>query len=140
MYGYEYGYNASSLESLAEAGQGFAIWTVIAGILALVGGIVAYFLFVKPKKTWNNKFLDGLKDFFRFNKMWIEGLLKVLYLIAAVFLTLWSFGFLGMGWSGVLSFFMILIFGNIGLRIVYEFMLMTIMIWRNTTDINKKMK
>ena len=44
-YGYNsYGYSSSGL----EATQGVAIWGLIAAILALVGGIIAYYLFVKP--------------------------------------------------------------------------------------------
>lgn len=135
-YGYDYGYGSSAL----EASQGVAIWTLIAAILALIGGIIAYYLFVKPKKQWDNKFLAWLKEFLAFKKMWIEGLLKVCYIIAAIFVTLTSFNAFAAGFfPGILVFFGILIGGNIVLRLAYEASLMFVMIWRNTSDINKKL-
>ena len=136
-YGYNsYGYSSSGL----EATQGVAIWGLIAAILALVGGIIAYYLFVKPKKQWDNKFLAWLKEFLAFNKMWIEGLLKVCYIIAAIYVTLMSFSAFAAGFfPGILIFFGILIGGNIALRLIYEASLMFVMIWRNTKDINKKL-
>ena len=142
MYNYPYSsdtlYNASS--SGLEAGAGVMIWWGIAALLALIGGIVAYYLFVKPKKSYDNKFLAWLKEFLQFKKMWIEGLLKVFYIIGAIFTTLASFGFFGFGGFGVILFFVVLILGNVLLRIVYESAIIKIMIWGNTQDINNKLK
>ena len=140
MYDYGYNYTTSSASNGLEMAAGAMIWIGIAAILALIGGIVAYYLFVKPKKTWDNKFLAWLKEFLRFNNMWIEGLLKVFYIIGAIFITLSAFAWFSAGGLGVLMFFMQLVFGNLLLRVIYEAALMKVMIWRNTTDINKKLK
>ena len=39
----------------------FGVWGIIALILAIIGGILAYFLFVNAKETPKNKFLKWLK-------------------------------------------------------------------------------
>ena len=118
--------------------EGFQIWAGIAGILAIIGGILLYFLFVKSKTEPKGKFLKWLKDFLSFRVMWIEPILKVVYYIATIAVILISFGFLSMGGAGVLMFFMCLILGPVVVRLGYEFTMMFIMIWKNTRDIAEK--
>ena len=114
---------------------GFYIWFIIAGILAVVGGILTYFLFVKNKNTPKGKFTKWLKDFLNFKIMWLEPILKIVYYILTIGCILVSFGFLGYGGAGVILFFMTLIGGPILIRLGYEMTMMFIMIWRNTRDI-----
>ena len=64
---------------------GSAVWTIIAFILAVVGGFLAYYLFVKNTKKIDNKFLNWLKRFLNFKEMLIEPILKVSYIILAIF-------------------------------------------------------
>lgn len=130
MYNYNY-YNTTS--SLADTG----VWSIISIVLAIVGGIIAYFLFLKSDKKFDNKFLLWLKDFADFKTMLIEPILKVTYLILAIFITLVSLGLIGKSFVG---FILTLTLGNIVLRIIYEASLILLMIWKNTTEINKKMK
>ena len=111
---------------------GAAIWVIIASILAIVGGILVYFLFINKKDEPKGKFLKNLKDFLDFKVMWIEKILKILYYIATIFIILFSFALIS---SDVLSFFVCLIFGPVIVRLVYEGLMMFIMIWRNTKDI-----
>lgn len=114
-----------------------AIWTIIAAILAVVGGIVLYFTFLSKKNEGKfTGFLGWMYDFLTFKKMMIENLLKILYLIAALFITLGSFGLIS---TSFLAFLMMLIFGNVAARVVYELLLVTLVICRNTTDISKKL-
>ncbi len=135
--GSSYGYSSGpSTDALAGAG----IWAIIALILAIVGGILVYFLFVKAKSEPKGKFGKWLKDFLSFKIMWIEPILKVVYYIATIFVILISFAFLGMGGAGVLSFFFCLILGPIAVRLAYEMTMMFIMIWRNTRDIAEAKK
>ena len=124
--------------STTDAMAGAGIWTIIAAILAIVGGILVYFLFVKSKTEPKGKFAKWLKDFLAFKVMWIEPILKVVYYIATIFIILFSFTFLALGGVGVLSFFMCLILGPIAVRLAYEMTMMFIMIWRNTRDIAEK--
>lgn len=115
--------------------EGFYIWTIVATILAIVGGILLYFLFVRSKNTPKGKFTKWLKDFLNFKIMWVEPILKCVYYIATIATVLISFGFLGYGGTGVLMFFLTLILGPVAVRLMYEFTMMFIMIWRNTRDI-----
>lgn len=120
--------------------EGFYIWAGIACILAIVGGILTYFLFVKSKAEPKGKFTKWLKEFLSFRIMWIEPILKCIYYIATIATVLISFGFLGYGGAGVLMFFLTLIFGPIVIRLMYEATMMFIMIWRNTRDIAENTK
>ena len=117
------------------ASDGFYIWFLIASILAVVGGILLYFLFVKSKSEPKGKFTKWLKDFLAFRIMWLEPILKIAYYILTIGCILASFGFLGYGGTGVLMFFVTLICGPILIRLGYEMTMMFIMIWRNTQDI-----
>ena len=128
-------YGGSSYEGSTDALAGAGIWTIIAAIIAIVGGILVYFLFVKSKNEPKGKFGKWLKEFLSFKVMWIEPILKVAYYIATIFVALFSFSFLALGSYGVLMFFLWLILGPIIVRLVYEASMMFIMIWRNTKDI-----
>ena len=98
-------------------------------------------MIIKPDKKQNSPFLERLREFLRFNSMFIEGLLKVFYIIGAIFTTLSAFAWFSLGFGlGIISFLSQITIGNVVLRIVYEAMLIKIMIWKNTTEINKKMK
>lgn len=130
MYDYDL-YTSQSMFS------GSVVWTVIAGIIAVVGGILAYFLFVKKDEKVNNKFLAWMKEFLSFRKLLLENILKVTYIILAIFVTLTSFNMISISFVGFLLY---LVLGNVLLRVIYESALMLIMICRNTTEINKKMK
>ena len=129
----------SSYSSLAGSAAGAGIWMIIAAILAIVGGILVYFLFVKAKTEPKGKFGKWLKDFLSFKVMWIEPILKVVYYIVTIFIVLYSFTFFGMfnlmGGMAFLMWLLTLILGPIIIRIIYEMSMMFIMIWRNTKDI-----
>lgn len=126
-----------NLGYLTNQSQGIAIWSIVSIVLALVGGIVVYILFLKPNKKVDNKFLAWLKEFLNFKTFVIEDVLKITYVILAIFITLSSFGLIGVSF---VSFLTTLIFGNIVLRIAYEASMILIMIWKNTKEINGKLK
>ena len=75
-------------------------------------------------------------DFLTFKKMVIENILKIIYLIAASFITLASFAVIS---NSFLSFVLVLVVGNLITRIMYELFLVVLIICRNTTDISKKL-
>ena len=128
--------SSSSMDALAGAG----IWMIIAAIIAIIGGILVYFLFVRSKTEPKGKFAKWLKDFLSFKVMWIEPILKCVYYIATIFTILFSFSFLALGGYGVLMFFLWLILGPIIVRLAYEMTMMFIMIWHNTRDIAENTK
>ena len=111
--------------------------TVILFLIALVGGICAYLMFVKSNEEPKDQRLLKLKEFLSFKKMIIEGLLKASYIIFAVFITLYSFQI--MVGTSFITGLMLLILLNIMLRIGYEASLIVLLIWRNTSDISKKL-
>lgn len=111
--------------------------TVILFLIALVGGICAYLMFVKSDEEPKDSRLLKLKEFLSFKKMIIEGLLKATYIIFALFITLYSFQI--MVGTSFITGLMLLILLNIMLRIGYEASLIVLLIWRNTSDINKKL-
>ena len=129
----------ASGSSYANTMAGVGIWSIIAIILAIIGGILLYFLFVKPKTTPKGKFGKWLKDFLSFRIMWLEPILKVVYYVLTIFAILYSFTFLGMigylGGLALLYFLGCLVLGPVVIRIGYEMTMMFIMIWHNTQEI-----
>ena len=111
-------------------------WDIIALVLAVVGGIAAYIFFLPAKNEGKyTGFLKWLYEFLSFKFLTIEVVLKVVYMILAIWLTLSSFG------SGsVIMFFVTLIIGNLVLRITFEGCLLLIMLYKNTKEINSKIK
>lgn len=113
-------------------------WMIISMVTAVIGGICLYFTFLSKDNDGKFKnFLGKLYDFLTFKKMWIEGILKITYLILAIYVTLSSFALIGVDFF---SFIVSIAIGNLTLRIFYEFSLVLLTICRNTTEINSKMK
>ena len=104
------------------------IWTIVSLVVALIGGIALYFLVFKTNTQMPNPFLKKVKSFFNFENMLIEDILKVVYIILVIFITLNSFTLIA---SNFFAFLCMLILGNLVLNI---------MIWKNNNDINKKLK
>lgn len=111
--------------------------TVMLFIFAVVLGVIAYYGFVKKDGKPKSAFFAKLKDFLNFDTMIIEGLLKATYIILAIFVTLFSFQIIPINF---LEFLFVLVFGNILVRVAYETSMVVLLIWRNTSEINKKTK
>jgi len=113
------------------------IWTIVSVILAIIGGIVLYFTFLSKKNEGKfTGFLGWLYDFLTLKKMMIENVLKILYIIVALFVTLSSFGLISISF---LAFLLTLVIGNVLTRVIYELLLVKLVICKNTTEINKKL-
>ncbi len=132
----DYDYLLGETTNTVNKVAGTAVWTVIAFIIAIAAGIMIYFMFVKDNKPVSEK-LQKLKDLLDFKTMLIEPILKIVYIIATVFIILFSFGLISLNF---VSFLMVLILGPIAIRIVYELMMINIMIWKNTKEINNNIK
>ena len=128
---------SSLLNTTTSTAAEIGIWGIIALVLAIVGGILVYFLFVKAKDEPKGNFMKWLKDFLSFKIMWIESILKVIYYMATIFVILISFALIS---TSFLAFIAVLVGGPIITRLVYEGLMMFIMIWRNTADIAKNTK
>lgn len=115
---------------------GTEVWLIISLILAVIGGIALYVIYLNPSNEKNIKgnFLK-VYEFFNFKITILEPILKVLYLISAIALTLGSFAYIG---SNFFKFLFILLAGNIGLRITFEIILLLITLTSDVKAINKK--
>lgn len=134
MYNFEY--DTSTIDNAFNSVANAAMWTVIAFILAIIGGVLVYFLFVKSDKKVSDNLMK-LKDILDFKTMLIEPLLKTLYLIFTIFIILFSFNLIAVNFLG---FLLCLIIGPVLIRIVYEAAMILIMIWKNTQEINEALK
>ena len=117
---------------------GSSVWIIVSLVLAIIGGILIYFIFLNKKNEGKfTGFLGWLYDFLSFKKMFLEALLKITYLICAIYITLSSLALIG---SNFLGFLMTLVLGNVIARVIYEFSLILLVICRNTSDIAKNTK
>ena len=133
MYASSYARSASTMNSVASS----AIWIIVSLVLAIVGGIVLYFTFLKKDNEGKyTGFLGWMYDFLTFKKLTIENVLKILYLICDIFVTLSSFDTIS---TSFIAFLLYLVVGNLVVRIAYELILVRLIICRNTTEINKKL-
>ena len=130
-------YTTGSLGSYALASSSDSVWSIIALVLAIVGAFLGYFMFVRPEKQYPQKFVNWLRSFLNFNEMLIEPILKITYIFLALFITLTSFSFISLSFT---YFLIYLIGGNLVVRVIYEASMMMVGIWKNTKEINKKMK
>lgn len=131
-----YGVSSTILDSSPKF-VASGIWTIVSVILAIIGGIVLYFKFLSKKNEGKfTGFLGWLYDFLTFKKMMIENVLKILYIIVALFVTLSSFGLISISF---LAFLLTLVIGNVLTRVIYELLLVKLVICKNTTEINKKL-
>ena len=132
---YSSSYSRSLLSSSSV--QSASVWIIVSIILAVIGGILIYFLFLSKKNEEKFKgFVGWLYDFLSFKKMFMEALLKITYLIVALYITLSSFALIGVNFWAFLG---TLIIGNVVARLIYEFSLLLLVICRNTTEISKKL-
>ncbi|HIQ58944.1 MAG TPA: hypothetical protein IAB22_05790 [Candidatus Merdivicinus intestinavium] len=128
------------LEDLGRSVAGGAVALVISIIL----GIAVYFVFLSPRNDGKfHGFAGWLYEFLNFRRLLLDSLLRIIYIIASVWIVLGGFInlFVGYGSFGArfLAFLLSSIFGNIALRLVYEFIMMLVIICRNVGDINRKM-
>ena len=130
-------YSGYGFNDIALASSGSDVWTIIALVVAICGAIVGYFLFMKPEKNYPNKFVNWFRGFLNFQEMLIEPILKVTYAFMLIFITLTSFNLISYSFP---AFLLYLIGFNLLIRVIYEASMMMVGIWKNTKEINKKMK
>lgn len=134
MYSYEYSrYNYSDLFSNVDQDT-----LGIAGLVALVVSIIVYFAFLsKRNKGKFTGFVGWLYEVLNFGKLIIECVLKIFYMFLTLLVSILSIVHMKESFSEGLIYFIIY---NIAIRVGYEFMLMLVSIWKNTKEINGKLK
>ena len=127
--------------SISTNNQSFTIsevWIIISLFLAVIGGIILYnTYFSKEKENKYNGYKKILYDYINFNITIIEPLFKVLYLILSIAITLISLTFIT---TNFFKFIGIIVFGNIILRLIFEFILLMLKLFKDVSEINKKTK
>ena len=133
----------SSMNSASSAVQGIYVWTIVATILAIVGAILIYFLFIKSKTNFKGG-LKTLRDYLSGDLIHIESLVKMFYYAGLIYVVLTSINSLimiGIGGvdagSCIIAFFAQLLLGPIVVRFIFEVCMLFIRIWKNTNTIAK---
>ncbi|MDR1064850.1 MAG: zinc ribbon domain-containing protein [Oscillospiraceae bacterium] len=114
-------------------------------ILGLIGGLALFFTFLSRRRENSfSGFVRKLYDFLNFKTLLAETLLRILYLVCACTVTLSAFAALfrmaGYNFGGaLLAFILLLVVGNAMLRLGFEFLLVQLIICRNSTEINAKL-
>ena len=122
-------------------------------ILALAGTIVSVILITPEKRrAVLPKFFQFVHDVFNFKFLILEKILKFLYIFSTLFTILTGFFMLFSGYetysyyggsdfhSVALEGLLVMILGPVLIRIVYEFMMMTILLVKNVIQLNNKTK
>jgi len=131
-YGYIYNYNYPTNSSV----DGNSTAILIMFIVAIAAAFCIYYAFLKKDNGYKG-FTKKLFDFLNFKDLTIEVVLKFVYLAAAIFLTLYSFLLISTSFG---AFLFVLVIGNIVLRLSFELILVQILTYKNTKEINDKMK
>lgn len=119
-------------------GAEMGVWGIVSIILAICGGIVLYFTFLSPKNADKyTGFTKKLYDFLSFRIMSLEMILKIAYLILAIFITLSSFSVIS---TSFIAFILYLVIGNILVRLMFEGSILILMIYRRLGDIHDALK
>lgn len=126
---------------------------IIGGILALAATILAcIFILPEKKRPSLNKFFRFVADIFNFKTLFIEKILKFLYIFATLYCIAAGFFMLFSGtytpssfWGSGSTFhstalvgLLTMILGPISVRIFYELLMLIIIIAQNVISINKK--
>lgn len=118
--------------------NGFFIWIIISAVVAIIGGFALYFIFTNKEFSSKFKgFTKKLVEFLTFESGILLPILKISYLILAIYITLSSFGYIAINF---VLFLAILILGNVLLRVGYEMTLLLINLAHDVKEIKKGLK
>ena len=113
------------------------VWVIVSVLLAVIGGVLIYSNYLSKDKedkyTGNQK---KIYDFFNFKITIIEPIFRLLYVVCTIALTLGSFSLIG---KNFFEFIGTLVFGNLALRLCFEFVLLIFNMFNNIDMINRKM-
>lgn len=133
MYGY--GYGTQNVISTSSNGSSLTFALLI---IAIAAAVVIYVLFLDKEKSKSyTGFVRKLYEFLQFDTFLLEKILKIAYIFTAIYLTLSAIATIG---TNIILALVMLVFGNIVLRVIYEFLMVTYKICTNVSEINKKLK
>lgn len=113
---------------------------LVVGAIALIVAFLVFFFVIQRKKGFKGRFANWLREYLNFRSVLVAGIIKVLYVFFAVFLTIMSIIVMFQGKGDdvlpmILTGLGLLVFGNIMLRVILELTMALIMVWENTSDI-----
>lgn len=117
-----------------------SVMAVLGLVIGVIGAFVIFFWFMSGKNE--NHFTGRLKkayDFLHFRFYIIEGILKFCYVLMACICTTVGI-FLTVSIVAIGPGVILLVGGNLAVRIVYEFLLMLVLACRHLGDISRQMK
>ena len=135
------GFDASFSGGIAGSGGGIQPGVLLAvAIIALITAILVFIFVIQRKKSFKGRFANWIKEYLNFRSILVAGIVKILYVFLAVFLTIMSIILMFQGKGDevlpmVLTGLASLIFGNILLRVMLELTMALIVVWENTSDI-----
>lgn len=133
MYGY--GYGTQNVISTSSNGSSLTFALLI---IAIAAAVVIYVLFLDKEKSKSyTGFVHKLYEFLQFDTFLLEKILKIAYIFTTIYLTLSAIATIG---TNIILALVMLVFGNIVLRVIYEFLMVTYKICTNVSEINKKLK
>lgn len=115
---------------------GGSLLAAICFVIAVFGGTALYFLRLSGRDE-NHGLKDRLHQFFTFKR--VEPLLKVTYLILAVFVTIFPAARLIEGRTTIIRAALRMAFSNIAVRLVYELMLILVLVHKDTSKLPLKL-
>lgn len=143
-----YGMYGSYGSMATQAGVGLVL-AFIAFIAAIVVTVIFYRKFISVDNVYKTPGVKGdWGPFFRFEHLIIENILKVLYIFTASLIAFECaasiitsfFGFMydaGAAFGGIILFLILFVVLEIINRLWFEFSLLTVLIWKNTSAIRK---
>ena len=137
----KYGSTVDIIDSVPKAttaASNATVALIVALVCAIVGSILVFVLFLrKENESKYTGFVKWLYNFLQFNTLTIDIILRFTYLFLAIFISVLAIATIG---SGFLSSLLILVIGNLILRVCYEFSMLVILIHRNVRELNEKTK
>lgn len=127
MYGYDYSPTISNNSDILG---------IISLLVACCAAIVLYFTFLRPENAHKFEgFTKKVYDFLSFNILSLDMILKIGYLIFAVYVTIMSFSFIS---YNIIFFLAVLVIGNIIVRIIFESALVLLKIYQKLDIISNQ--
>lgn len=128
-------------DTITNTAKSFSIsevWVIISVLLAVIGGVFLFTnYFGKDKEGTYTGYKKKIYDFINFKTTIIEPIFRVLYLIAAIAITLASFSYIT---TNFFEFIGTLVFGNILARLTFELLLLVLKLFKDVSEIKDSLK
>ena len=113
-------------------------WTIGLSIFACVVGIILNFTFLRRSNEGRFKgFWGKVYNLFSFNRFYSEGILKLLNVVSFMLITVLGIYMVCTG--SIVWGILLIVFGNLAARLLYEITIMFIILTRKTVSIDRRM-